>query len=112
MLKDGLWVTECRLWLVEGTLHRGLKGLVGVSSGRGSITGCKLRVRWCKEGLVSNYKFLKQSNVDFSGSALIYPARSNEHPGQDGEGLQVLSRLQPRDGGVDWNSEGRRACWE
>jgi hypothetical protein len=46
--------------------------------------------------------------VGFSGSALIYPAGSSEHPKQDGEGLQAISRLQSSDVGVDWNREEKK----
>ena len=43
--------------------------------------------------------------MGFSGSALIYLARSSLHPKQEGGGLQARPRLQPSDVGVDWNRE-------
>ena len=46
--------------------------------------------------------------MGFSGSALIYLARSSRHPKQDGGGLQALPRLQPSDVGVDWNREEKK----
>ena len=40
--------TEGGLWLVEGTLHRGLRGASKAYLGKRAITVCKLWLRWCK----------------------------------------------------------------